>query len=535
MHAIKIVITLNSPLLIARPENGDENSRISLDYIPGSTIKGVVIKKYLKLKCDSYSDDLMQNPDSEIRKLFFSDDIQFLNGYLYSDNIPSAPRALPTPASWYIEKVDKEEQNIHRQIWDFALERHELNQAKTEPRRYFWCFHEENGNNIRQYSLGSTDFMTMVHNASTDPHKKGRGTSTVFRYKLINSGQSFCAYVVVKEERELESLFSLIPEGKVWLGASSQAGYGETNFSKEKVLNWKEYQPQQSFNESEISFTLLSDLIIKDDSGEPSLDFGIALKAHLGLPKKPEPVYGFLKSGIIGGFNRKWGLPTIQHRVIQKGSCFVYKQEDLLSLTPDKIRCFVEMGVGEHRSDGFGRIAVNLNSLPSFKSSTRKEPIPLVVPLTPASNSLVKHMIKKRLSKKVDNAILMYVKQVNIGEPCPENSQLQRLRNFVNHARSTLEKTRTFDITSFLDGVNKKEDAYLQFDRRFLEVKGKRISWLKWLEEVWETDIIDILKLSESDWTFFDVVDIPDDDSKKTIKYRLIDSVAQKAIKTRSL
>ena len=50
MHAIKIVITLNSPLLIAGPENGDENRRISLDYIPGSTIKGVIIKEYLKPK-----------------------------------------------------------------------------------------------------------------------------------------------------------------------------------------------------------------------------------------------------------------------------------------------------------------------------------------------------------------------------------------------------------------------------------------------------------------------------------------------------
>ena len=203
-----------------------------------------------------YSDDLMQNPDSECSKTSFSDDILFLNGYLYSENIPSAPRALPTPTSWYIEKVDKEEQNIHRQIWDFALDRHELDQAKTEPRRYFWCFREENGNNFWQYSLGSTDFMTMVHNASTDPHKKGRGTSTVFRYKLINSGQSFCAYVVVKEERELESLFSLIPEGKVWLGASSQAGSGETNFSKEKVLIWE--KPTAAASIGRNNFTYLS-------------------------------------------------------------------------------------------------------------------------------------------------------------------------------------------------------------------------------------------------------------------------------------
>jgi RAMP superfamily. len=78
MKAIKVVITLNSPLLIARPENGDENSRTSLDYIPGSTIKGVVIKHYLQQKQTSITDDAMQKADSDIRKFFFSNQLQFL-------------------------------------------------------------------------------------------------------------------------------------------------------------------------------------------------------------------------------------------------------------------------------------------------------------------------------------------------------------------------------------------------------------------------------------------------------------------------
>lgn len=532
MKAIKVVITLNSPLLIARPENGDENSRTSLDYIPGSTIKGVVIKHYLQQKQISITDDAMQKADSDIREFFFSNQLQFLNGYLYSEVFSSASRALPTPASWFIEKKDVELQNTTRNIWDFALERHNLEQAKTEPRRYFWNAPEAPEEGLWRCPLAYTEFTTMVHNASLDPHQKSSTTSTVFRYELINTGQSFCAYIIAKNEVLLDRLFESVPEGKVWLGASTKSSYGETSFSKEVVSDWQEYLPSQNQDEGEITFTLQSDLIIKDNSGESSLDFSQALQAYLNLPDKPTPVRCFQKSDIVGGFNRKWGLPIIQERVIQKGSCFVYETNEILSPESDKIKELVEMGLGEHRSDGFGRIAVNLNHSAIFSSYTLDERTPVVAHLSSASIPLVKRMIKKRLDIKVNGAILKYVESVSM-ERQPENSQLQKLRNYTKQARLVLQQGGTTGISTFLDSVKKKESSFLQFDRRFLVVKGKRISWFEWIEKVWSSDISKLLELTESDWTFFDVVDAPNDIDNQAIKYRLIDSVAQKAIKTR--
>jgi len=532
MEAIKVVITLNSPLLIARPENGDENSRTSLDYIPGSTIKGAVIKQYLKQKQVSISDDVLQNLDSEIRKLFFSDEVQFLNGYLYSENIPSAPRALPTPSSWFIEKVDKELQNTSRDIWDFTVERGALDQPKTEPRRYFWNYPEDMGDERWRYSLASTDFITIIHNASSDPHQKSSTTSTVFRYQLINSGQVFCSFIISKDKQLLKDLLVSIPEGKVWLGASSKSSYGETNFNRELLSNWMEYHSSGDQQHAEIVFTLLSDLIISDDSGESSLDFSKALQDYLLLPDKPALVRCFLKSDLIGGFNRKWGLPIIQQRVIQKGSCFVYKTDEILSPESSKIKELVKWGLGERRGDGFGRIAVNLNHLPKFSSCSLDVQTAQVVVLPPASNFLIKRMIKKRLDRKVDAAILSYVGSVDVVSQ-PENSQLQKLRNFAKQAQVSTQKGENPDISAFIGNMKKKEASFLQFDRRFLKDHDIKTSWLVWIEAIWSKDVGALLKLDAADWTYCSVVDAPSESYKNMIKFRLLDSVAQKAIKTK--
>ena len=526
MEAIKIVITLNSPLLIAAPEYGDENTRSSLDFIPGSTIKGVVIKHYLqKKKLSQIPDDLMQDQSSEVRSFFFSDTVQFLNGYLHSDKIPGAPRALPRPASWFVEKVDKEYQNSNRDVHDFALGSSSLDQAKTEPRSYFWHAPEDLGENQWRYPLGSTEFITMVHNASTDPHKKSSVTSTVFRYQLLNAGQSFCAYIIAEDAKQIAELFEYVPDGKVFIGGSSGSSYGDTLFTKEKVSVWKEYTSPASEGDNELCFVLLSDLILKNDSGENSLDFSLELQKHLNLKNKPTPKKSFLLTGTVGGFNRKWGLPIIQHTVLQKGSCFVYQKDENLPYTPQQLEGLLSLGMGENRSDGFGRIGVNLNQFSMFSSFTlgERQPLPSLPP-TPEGGVLLRRMQQKRFKNRADEAILEYMESIDVSSQ-PEKSQLNKLRTMLK--RIHLPN----DILTFLGEVEKKDSSFLQFDRRFLTIKNQRVSWLSWIKKITKGDVLSVLNLDRKDWEFCGLDEEPSDDTKNRVKLQLIDMVIQKALK----
>jgi CRISPR-associated protein Csx10 len=528
MKAIHLIIELKSPLLVAGVHYGDENSRISLDYVPGSTIKGAVISQFLRN--NKLDNDVMHKSDSDARKVFFDDKVRFLNAYPYTDVFPGYPRALPVPASWYIEKSDKENQNDDRQVWDFAVEVTDLEQGKTEPRKYFWQVVEEIDDDKKRYPLVSPSMVSSVHNMSVKPHIKSSDNSTVFRYDVLAAGQVFCAYILAKDETLLDQVDKYIPTGSVFLGGSRGARYGHTEFIKNTVDNWKEYDSHNDSTGDEVSFTLLSDLILKNASGESSFDFSEALKEKLGLKEKPTPIRAFVKTGATGSFNRKWGLPTIQDQIISKGSCFVYKKDDHLSPDAEAVKNLVVWGLGEHQSDGFGRIAVNLGSEDTFYSYTPNESNGSNLELSEESKRLVARVADKQLQERVENEILSYLQKVQVNSQ-PENAQLNKLRILARQAARNPEAA-DLEIKGFFE--NLKEEAFLQFDRRHIKVSGKQITWHAWVDGLIKNpDGIRELELSEPDWTFFGEIIPPTASKKAEIAYRLIDAVAAKAIKTK--
>lgn len=97
MKALTFQIHLIEPVLITSL-SGDPNSSVGLDYIPGSTIRGLLIRRYLRgSKVDA--------SDNEFRQLFLSGSTRFLNAYPKSKN---GIRTLPTPLSWSSKKDEKE-------------------------------------------------------------------------------------------------------------------------------------------------------------------------------------------------------------------------------------------------------------------------------------------------------------------------------------------------------------------------------------------------------------------------------------------
>jgi len=526
MNAIQLIIELKSSLLVASTHYGDENSRISLEYIPGSTIKGAVIHQFVKQ--DTFTDQDIYSKDATFRKYFFDDQVIFLNAYPYNSTFFDHPRAIPVPLSWQTEKQNLEEQNNEREVFDYAYDDDaDLNQAKTEPRKFFWQVPERISDEPIRYPLISPKMISTVHNMSVHPHIKKPDSSTVFRYDVIAPKQVFCSYILFKDEALLKSIELLVPTGSVFLGGSRSARYGHTHITKVEVKNWEEFESQGDDSDDDVVITLLSDMILKDSSGEPSFDFSLALKKHLNLTSKPKPVRAFIKTGIAGGFNRKWGLPIIQDPVILKGSCFVYHKNEFSDL--NTLKSDTQWGLGERISDGFGRIGINLVGNASFETYIPSIEASETAPVSSESEYLIKQFIEKTIQKRIDQKLLSYLAEVESTNP-PENTQLNKIRILAKQAvRSPLDEN--LEISRFFE-ANMKELAFLQFDRRFLVIRHEKYTWRAWIiKMIKDADGFAQLGFQKQDYQVLGESYTPDQAKKAEVAYRIIEAVADKVIK----
>jgi len=100
MKAITYELRLTEPLLATQVNSGEPNSAISFPFIPGSMVRGALIRRHLNEKPHNF--DLANDDDA--RYLFLSGTVQFLNAY------PSynGQRLLPKPFSWLVPKDDIE-------------------------------------------------------------------------------------------------------------------------------------------------------------------------------------------------------------------------------------------------------------------------------------------------------------------------------------------------------------------------------------------------------------------------------------------
>ena len=97
MKAIILTLQAQQPILATSFE-GDPNSDVSYSYIPGSMIRGAVIRRYMQQKklCS------LKLADEKVRRLFFdANSTRYLNAYLQSQE---KKRTLPLPLSWFKDK-----------------------------------------------------------------------------------------------------------------------------------------------------------------------------------------------------------------------------------------------------------------------------------------------------------------------------------------------------------------------------------------------------------------------------------------------
>lgn len=524
MTAITFLLHTEQPIL-ATSFQGDPNSDVSYPYIPGSMIRGALIGRYLKQNPSTNSDIVA---DETVRHLFFKEQTRYLNAYLI-DRDSNQVRSLPTPRSWFQNKGEQAPMDIY----DLSgMELADLSQdvsAKKLPDGF--CTVRD-----RSVTLYNEKRRINIHNQRD--RRRGRATEEtgeIFRYEALDKGQTFQA-VVLCEDADATRIENLLRQNEnLWLGGSQSAGYGHTKITEihPPRETWHEVgnPVENRLNRNSLQITLLSDAIVQNEWGQYVVESPIYLLAEaLGLEEKllrNKFKKSYIGHTLIGGFNRKWGLPLPQVTALAAGSVFVFEK---IPLTFKQIADLEWHGIGERKIDGFGRVAVNWfnldessvfsASLPQLDISSTNEP---KLPENSESAKLAKKMAERVLRQKLDTLLLNKVGNVDLKGRI-SNSQLSRLMIV---ARQAINENGNIDLVINLLG-NLNSNASRQFEDSKVGKKaldGQLKEWIKyptaWLNNLQPVTIAgETCNLTE--------------DLAKEYTLRLIMAVAKKASKEKN-
>jgi CRISPR-associated protein Csx10 len=499
MKFISYQIELQQPVLVTDLE-GEPNSSVSLNFLPGSVLRGAIINKFFQARKPQTRQSEIDAADDEMQRLFFNGATRYLNAYPVEDS----QRTLPTPSSWHGKKGDESLDITRRRVYDFAVaypeeEYGEGTDIKWQPKREPFC--TLSGKEIRllrperrlavhtarnrKYGrpLNPERIAEMIKNNKLDKEDEA---GTIYRYEALAAEQRFEAVIICEHDDDVLRLLPLL-SGTARIGRSKLAGYGQIRFEPAKQLDtWREISGELMTDGNRLIITLLSDALIRNGNGQFVVD-PEAVTDTIGkkLGCKVELSEAFLHGHEVGGFNRKWGMPMTQALAVRMGSVFVFKNPNC---DPSKLRDLEMSGIGERRVDGFGRIAINWNVFedelhfaPDSKNGLyRSLSIPANTPAEKLARNMAGKMVERMLRQRIDDRLVALANDLEIKNP-PKRSQLSRLRNIIQD-----ELLKDDPKAARLENVIKSLRDRITARRQFENARIGGQPMLNWLEDTYK-------------------------------------------------
>ncbi len=473
---IDYAIKLEEPVLLTGLE-GDPNSSVSYDFIPGSVLRGVFIGR----------DGRISDANDENKKrLFFNEtSTQFLNGHLAIQihEQGTMRRSDPVPLSWKRPKYPSDQPNqlCQTDVYDLAIQKNDAGEKsvggwwsadshcvyRTKPKRRIAVHTTRN----RQAGRAKGSML--------EAREEGEIEGAVFRYESLAKGQTFYARIICdsSDEATIKGWFGTDKSFTANIGGSRSGGYGRVEISLITTAPYAHQQPASYKNG--VVVTLLSDLLLRDDktgnwSGDPQ-----DVCTALGLGSATEM---FVDMRPIGGFNRKWGLPLPQKVAFRAGSVFVFDNATL----PVNASQLIEKGIGCQRNEGFGRVAFNLHTKSTWNKPlqpfTATISIPNALSDDSDSQNMAKTIMHNLISAELDAIVVQEANGIRF-ENKMSRSQLGRLRLKI---QDTIRNSELFNVDEWADNVNKRSVARKQYQST--KVGNKPL--LNWLEQTVNADEI---------------------------------------------
>lgn len=573
MNCLTVHLHLQSPLLISQLGGGDPNSSIGYAYIPGSTLRGAIIGRYLTSNGKDVEPDTVA-VDEEFRRLFLSGEVCFLNGYPLSI---TGERSLPMPLSWQQPKDAPKGSLTYDWAVSKPVEQPTESDANAKAKlgtNQAWKSNSDSafidqGTQVNERVKPTTQIN--IHIARQDRQRPTAGDAAIFRYDALAKDQIFAALIIANDPADLAMIQALLPDRThLPLGRSRRAGYGwvEVRYRQSatpvQVLpcEWRSaaWPYTAETPPKKLIVTLLSDTLIQDpETGA----YGDDLEPILGAVATDR----FVRLHKVGGFNRKWNLPLPQAEAIAAGSVFVYDYSEALG---NKLKEYCKTGMGARRVEGFGRIAINWQHQPTLtlldqsdllnaqKDATQQADIEVFKPpQVVQGRALAEQMVTRLLRADLDRLLLQAINDNLIDRRGLRNAQLARVRVVARHALErqhlvlAVEQGQIVRLNEFLKKL--KDSARNQLQRARVQRYGAdgqcryNEPLYSWLTQLADTPV-EIWNILEASLNLDLDVDVPEEQKKKlsmpaigqytaqltialAIEYalRLIDGIAQLA------
>lgn len=472
MKILTLQLKLVEPLLATAP-GGDPNSETTSDFIPGSMIRGALIARYAAASGKGPAN--LDAGDPEFSRLFLDGATRYLNAYPVEGN----SRTIPTPLSWQHPKDEEET------AYDFAVTPI-ADEKQWQPISTPFCQLLPEEDELEAILVRPSHTIT-VHTSRDRRYGRARsGSGAVYQYESLEAGQSFQAAIICEHDTDAERLRELLGE-RLQLGGSRSGGYGGVQVVKPKILDgtsWHEYGISRCESETRtIIVTLLSDVILRDGRGQYAIGAEVVAETIAsilgGIRLRTLPERTFIRGTLIGGFNRKWGLPLTQTPALRMGSVIVFKIEGDDKPTEEQFAHLESRGIGERRTEGFGRLGINLHGNEEIKigkaAARTKDPVTIS---DPESVKIAQQIVTRLHRRRLDDEITRRANQLGIYIKTPSRSQLSRLRLVIREALWTDPTAGRSKLNEYFDSLEDRSITRTQFTRDRID-NASMIEWLR--------------------------------------------------------
>ncbi|OGW13127.1 MAG: hypothetical protein A3G93_03485 [Nitrospinae bacterium RIFCSPLOWO2_12_FULL_45_22] len=369
-----------SPLSISSMRD-EGNINRTLDYIPGTVLRGYLANRYIR-------DKKLSNPEVDIdfMSLFNGNSVRFGNLYPEGDSpmgimikiLPATSRTCKASKGF-----EKQRQGIRRNhgIKDFLIEflRYEYTGEMEDecpecgaPMEAIGGFYCQVGDHFETITAKKRE---IAHNEISDLLQTSK-PGILYSKEAIEKGQYFIGPVIMPDTQ----LDSYLKRGeKFYLGTGRTRGMGLVEL--EEISEEDSFPPEDSVSdrlkklnrairnagiEKRFYFTLnlQSDVIIMNDYFQylSYIDHDELYKRFKhNILKRFSLKLFYTGSRVLSGWNAAWRLPKDNEIVIPKGSVFLFESNNTLTDNEiDELTGVLEKiekeGIGFKKNEGFGEI-----------------------------------------------------------------------------------------------------------------------------------------------------------------------------------
>ncbi len=316
------------PIRIADDSISQSGQAASLRYIPGTTIRGIVVNSAVRKLGDSFD---------EYKKILFSSKVQFLNALPAVDG----RELIPSPKGFYEDKAIVSGKKAIENVvldGDFTPGYKRANLGK-------FCYFDEDCINYYNVNTGSDLRIRINH-----------GDKAMFRNEYIMPGYTFVGYIAV-DDSSVKELISEAFGNDIIVGNARSQGMGRCEVVKADYVSAKNFPYEEYSVKEDVSgncyMMLLSGMAMRNEFGEYAGIHLSQLEQMMGVSNlKIE--YCSTATINVRGYNRTLGIKLPSVTMYEMGSVFKLSFDGVFAI--DRANKMMESGFGVRVNEGFGRV-----------------------------------------------------------------------------------------------------------------------------------------------------------------------------------